>query len=36
MERRWKNVDRVWNLLDRPEEFGDYVEAGVRAFVLRS
>lgn len=33
VERRWKNLDRVWKLLDRPEEFSAYVATEVRAFV---
>lgn len=36
VERRWKNLDRVWRLLDRPEELSAYVTAEVRAFVEHS
>ncbi|MGV8038632.1 MAG: nitrophenyl compound nitroreductase subunit ArsF family protein [Thermoanaerobaculaceae bacterium] len=36
VERRWKNLERVWKLLDRPEELSHYVTAEVRAFVEHS
>lgn len=35
-ERRWKNLDQVWKLLDRPEDFASYVAAEVRAYLESS
>ncbi len=32
-EVRWKNLDKVWNLLGDPEEFQAYVEKEVQGFL---
>jgi len=32
-EVRWKNLDRVWQLLEDPEAFKTYVEQEVRGFL---
>ncbi len=29
-QRRWKNLDKVWELLDQDADFGQYVEAEIR------
>lgn len=29
---RWKNLERVWSLTDKPEKFAEYVQAELTAF----
>lgn len=32
-ETRWKNLDRIWDLLGDEKVFKDYIQAGVRDFI---